>query len=76
MATILPLYGKYYGTKVEMNSGDIIEVWLSLLPKYNEASIREKELGWTREDGFDHVETQETYDVAKIICDVLTEKGF
>lgn len=76
MAKVLPPKGKYYGTQIELLSGDTIEVWLSLKSAGYDASIREKANGWEPDDGFDHVETQESYEVASIIADTLTEKGY
>ncbi len=63
---VLPLAGKYYGTKVEIGDRAAVNVWLpcgdSLM-----ASVREVAKGWEIEDGFDHVETQESYEAACLI---------
>lgn len=65
------LQGKYYGTRViNTETGDIIEVWLSMQQDYK-ASEREIEAGWTEEHGYDHVELQSSYEAAKKIVDAL-----
>ena len=67
-----PLKGKYYGTKVWNDETDeLIEVWLSSVLK---ASEREIEDGWEEEHGYDHVESQRSYEAAMIICEALNEK--
>ena len=77
MWSLLPLHGKYYGTKI-VNSvtGDIIEVLLSFKTyTQDEISEREKELGWG-ENGeyyYDHVETQYSYETAKKIIEALNK---
>lgn len=76
MANIKPLRNKYYGTVVQLNNGDTIDVWLGPNTECYRASEREIANGWTPDMGFDHVETEESYKVAKIICDALTKEGY
>lgn len=72
---IKPLDGKYYGTKIENErTGELIEIWLPLGIGGYRASNREIEEGWCPDHGFDHTETQRTYDAAYIICNALNEK--
>jgi len=63
---IHPLKGKYYGTVVDIGRGKVT-VWLPLGEHYA-ASEREIAEGWEPDDGFDHVETQESYAAAKLIA--------
>ena len=76
MAVIKPLKGKYYGTVVELNNGESFDIWLSPNPDNYKASEREIAQGWERCDGFDHVETDDTFKVAQICADALTEAGY
>jgi hypothetical protein len=62
--TISPLWGKYYGTKVQLGKHEIT-VWTS---EYQEASVREKENGWTPDYGMDHVEDIVSYANACLIA--------
>lgn len=67
-----PLKGKYYGTRVINDwTGELIIVWLDLEYK---VSDRELEKGWQEDQGFDHVESQRSYEAAMIICEALNEK--
>ena len=73
MWQIEPLKGKYYGTRVvNTETDDLIEVWLSL-KMGSQPSSREFENGWTPDYGFDHVETQESYETALKIVEKLNE---
>lgn len=76
MAKLLPLKGKYYGTKIELKSGDIIEVWVGHQKKNYKPSPREIENGWTSDIGFDHVETEDDYNIAVAIIKTLDEMGY
>lgn len=70
---IEPLQGKYYGTRiVNTETDDLIEVWLTLKGEYKPSS-RELENGWTPDYGFDHAETQESYETALKIVEKLNE---
>lgn len=69
-----PLKGKYYGTRVINDwTGELIIIWLDL-EDYGKVSIREIEDGWEEEHGYDHVESQRSYEAAMIICEALNEK--
>lgn len=61
----MPLKGKYYGTVVDIGRSKVT-VWLPFGDHYA-ASVREIANGWEPEDGFDHVETQESYEAAKLV---------
>ena len=72
MWVLKPLEGKYYGTKiVNWETGDEIEVWLTMGMGDYRASDRELENGWDSECGYDHVELQSSYEAAKKIVDAL-----
>jgi len=75
MANILPLKGKYYGTEVALETGEIITVWVGPNKNYI-ASERERINGWGPGDGFDHVESARDYKISQIICEALTKAGF
>lgn len=64
--SVLPLKGKYYGTVVDLGRGKVT-VWLPLGEHYA-ASEREIAEGWEPDDGFDHVETQESYEAARLMA--------
>lgn len=73
MWVLQPLEGKYYGTQLlNLTTGDIIEVWLSMKGDYR-ASDREIENGWDKECGYDHVELQSSYETAKKILKALND---
>lgn len=82
MAEILPLEGKYYGTRVKVKSPtceretDEIKIWFPDHFAKPFASERELKNGWTPEDGHDHVEDQQSYKIAQIICAALTKEGY
>lgn len=84
MAKILPLEGKYYGTRIEFRkpgskaADDVheIKIWTPDHFATPFASEREIENGWTPEDGHDHVEDAQSFKIATIICDALTKEGF
>lgn len=76
MAKLLPLQGKYYGTKIELKSGALIEVWVGNQNGNYKASPREIETGWTSDIGFDHVETGDDYNIAVAIVKTLDEMGY
>lgn len=82
MATVLPLDGKYYGTKIRVrnptcpNETDEIKVWFPDHFAKPFASEREIANGWTPEDGHDHVEDAQSYRLACIIAEALTKEGF
>lgn len=75
MAKIKPLHGKYYGTEIELDTGQTITIWC---PDYNDfkPSIRELNSGWTEDMGMDHQEDVHSYELAKIVCQALTDKGY
>ncbi|MFN7883262.1 MAG: hypothetical protein ACK5PF_09650 [bacterium] len=60
-----PLKGKYYGSIIDIGAGSVC-VWQPVRLDY-EASDREIADGWTPDYGFDHVESQESYEVARLI---------
>ncbi len=64
---VIPLNGKYYGTEVGIGDRGIVNVWLPLGSNYT-ASVREVARGWDLSDGFDHTETQESYETACLIA--------
>lgn len=82
MAEILPLEGKYYGTKVKIanptckGETEEITVWFPDHFAKPFASEREIANGWKPEDGHDHVEDQQSLKIAQIICKALTEEGY
>lgn len=82
MATILPLEGKYYGTKVQIclpgtPDTDEILVWCPDHFARPFASKREIANGWSAKlDGHDHVEDQQSYKIASVICEALTKAGY
>ena len=62
---VLPLYGKYYGTEIQIGAS-AIKVWTGngeLCP-----SQRELARGWTPDDGMDHVETETDYATSRLIA--------
>ena len=63
---IEPLQGKYYGTRILLDSG-VIEVWTdgSRPPKPSEREIAD---GWTPDVGMNHVESEEDYANARLIA--------
>lgn len=84
MAKVLPLKGKYYGTKVQFTKpgssadDDVHEITIWAPDHFADpfGSEREIEQGWGPEDGHDHVEDQQSLTVAKIIAEALTKAGF
>jgi hypothetical protein len=81
MAQILPLDGKYYGTKIQISvdngsGSDEMVVWTPDHFAEPFASEREIANGWNPADGHDHVEDVQSYKIAQIICEALTEKGY
>ena len=82
MATVLPLDGKYYGTRIQVsNPGcpsdkDEVVVWCPDHFATPFASSREIANGWTPKDGHDHVEDAQSYKIACIIAEALTKEGF
>lgn len=76
MATIAPLSGKYYGTKIVLKNGESFHIWLQNNSLLSRVSEREIARGWSPDYGFDHVETEENYKIAKICAEALTERGY
>lgn len=79
MARVLPLDGKYYGTKIEVatkDGNDEIKVWCPDHFARPFASEREIANGWTPEDGHDHVEDAQSYKIATVIAEALTKAGY
>jgi len=80
MAKILPLNGKYYGTKVEFTDAQDMEHEITIWTPDHYAGIfaSEREIagGWEPGDGHDHVEDVQSYTIAKLICKTLTEAGY
>lgn len=83
MAEILPLTGKYYGTKIQVKNPTChretseITVWFPdhfVTPFASEREIKQNM--WTPEDGQDHVEDAQSYRIAQIIAEALTKEGF
>jgi hypothetical protein len=68
---IEPLTGKYYGTRISNDAGDLIVVWTNGSCPVSE---RELEEGWEEEHGYDHVESQKDYEYAIAIRDALNLK--
>lgn len=62
---IKPLIGKYYGTQVT-NGEFTIEVWTGYTGR-----VSEREEGWTKDYGFDHVESDRDYKIACAIVEKL-----
>ena len=62
---IEPLQGKYYGTRILLDSG-VIEVWTGG-SRPQKPSEREIADGWTPDVGMDHVESEEDYANACLI---------
>jgi len=62
---IEPLQGKYYGTRILLDSG-VIEVWTDG-SRPQKPSEREIADGWTPDVGMDHVESEEDYANACLI---------
>ena len=75
-ATIEPLKGKYYGTKIIIEQEDsygCITLWGAL--SHGEHSIRELEAGWDEDlCGMDHVEDAGDYELAQFICQQINEE--
>jgi hypothetical protein len=76
-ATILPLDGKYYGTKVQIDFGNEDKTWVEVwyMGDYK-PSARELALLHPGEEfeGCDtHYETADGYRIAKIICDAINQ---
>ena len=67
---IKPLCGKYYGTIVT-DGKRVVEVWNGYTGKVSQREIDE---GWTPDYGFDHVESDQDYKMALVICDALNEE--
>jgi hypothetical protein len=83
MAEILPLEGKYYGTKIKIKNPtcprdtDEITVWFPDHFAEPFASEREiKQNDWTPAEEHDHVEDAQSYRIAQIIAETLTKEGF
>jgi hypothetical protein len=68
---ISPLVGKYYGTKISDGEREIT-VWNGYTGTVSEREIAD---GWTEEYGFDHVESDQDYKIAKVICDALNKEN-
>ena len=69
-----PLQGKYYGTRIVNDwTDDDIVIWLAFQEDCK-VSDRELERGWDAQHGYDHVESQRSYEAAMIICEALNEK--
>jgi hypothetical protein len=64
--TVLPLFGKYYGTLVSAKDWNI-KVWARVRSD-SRPSVREVAEGWEPDWGFDHVETEESYATAQLIA--------
>ena len=75
LAKILPLDGKYYGTRIELNSGYGFKVWIEDWDTC-QVSIREIENGWDSDMGMDHVEHQLCLDICNVIVDALNRAGY
>lgn len=84
MAKLLPLVGKYYGTKVEFTKPGSkaaddkheLVIWCPDHFATPFASHREIQAGWEPSDGHDHVEDVQSFTVANIIADALTKAGY
>lgn len=77
MAKLLPLTDrKYYGTVVELNDGQEIEIWASDHFAKPFGSTREIARGWVPEDGHDHVEDQRSLDIANAVVDYCNSRGW
>lgn len=81
MARIRPLNGEYRGTIVEFeddqNGNQQITVWTPNHFAMPFVSERELARGWPTEiHGHDHVEDVQSYKIAQIICEALTQAGY
>ena len=63
---LLPLSGKYYGTKLDSKHGEL-DVWLSDHYARPFGSEREIANGWVPADGHDHVEDKNSLEVAQFL---------
>jgi hypothetical protein len=63
---LLPLSGKYYGTKLDSKHGEL-DVWLSDHYAIPFGSEREIANGWVPADGHDHVEDKNSLEVAQFL---------
>ena len=61
---VAELDGKYYGTKVRYKHRDVCKFWCPNHFARPFASEREIANGWTPEDGHDHVEDVQSYELA------------
>lgn len=70
------LRSKHYGTIALNEDGDFVQFWLGFkdyLPE--EVSKREKESGWIREVGYDHVESIYDLRAAQVFVDLMNYCG-
>lgn len=76
---LLPLTDKYYETCIGVEVEDIFGfkqyVTINLFGGDTYPSKRELDKGWEPEYGMDHVETEATYTIAKIIIEALKKHG-
>lgn len=70
------LKGKYYGTKVLYEGGEVFTIWEPDHFATPFASEREILDGWTPEDGHDHVEDQQSYRLSMHLVEFLNQIGF
>ena len=72
MWEVKPLEGKYYETFIEnKRTGEFVKVPSFLIDMHYIASDREKADGWEPTWGYDHTETQRTYEIAQVIARAL-----
>lgn len=70
---IKALSGKYYGTEICYNDEVVFKVWKPDYFAKPFASTREIEQGWLPEDGCDHTEDQQSYNLAQMLVDFLND---
>ncbi|MNQ24624.1 hypothetical protein D3C85_378240 [compost metagenome] len=76
MWKVAELGGKYYGTVVEYDGEGAFKIWKPDYFLKPFASEREISAGWLPEDGYDHVEDQQSYKLACFLVEALNKSGF
>lgn len=74
--SVAPLKGKYYGTIVAYDGEEVFKIWEPDHFAEPFASAREILKGWEPEDGHDHVEDQQSYNLACAIVAALNHMKF